>query len=213
MPGFPHHVTHRGNRKSNVFIDEADRKFYLDNLLDYSEKYKIRIYSYCLMTNHIHLIPVPESRSSLSQCLHDLHGRYADYFNRKYDLVGHVWQERFYACVLDESHLWNAVRYVEQNPVRAKMVENAEDYVWSSARPHCGLVEDPVLDRNFPPAGLIPDWRLWLQPELSVQELEKIRNATSKGIPYSSEGFMKELEMLLGIPILPRKRGRPPKLR
>ena len=138
LPRFPHHVTHRGNRRADIFRDDSDRRFYLSKAAEYSLKYQVRLYSYCLMTNHVHLIPVPESRASLSQCLHDLHGRYADYFNQKYGLVGHVWQERFYSCVLDDAHLWNAVRYVEQNPLRAEMVKKAEGYLWSSARAHCG---------------------------------------------------------------------------
>ena len=120
LPGFSHHVTHRGNRHADIFCEEADYCFYLEKLSRYLRKYPLRLYSYCLMTNHVHLIPVPESRSALSLCLHDLHGLYADYFNRKYRLSGHLWQERFFACVLDESHLWNAFRYVERNPVRAR---------------------------------------------------------------------------------------------
>jgi len=123
LPGFPHHVTHRGNRRAEIFREESDYRFYLRKLGEYIQKYAIRIYSYCLMTNHVHLIPVPDSRSALSQCMHDLHGLYVDYFNRKYRLSGHLWQERFFACVLDDSHLWNAIRYVERNPVRARMVE------------------------------------------------------------------------------------------
>ena len=209
LPGFPHHVTHRGNRRSPIFRDDADRRFYLSKLALYAARYELRLYAYSLMTNHVHHILVPPTREAASCCFRDLHGLYADYFNGKYCLDGHLWQERFFACVLDDAHLWNAVRYVEQNPVRAGMVEKAEDYRWSSARAHCGLILDPLLDPDFPPAGLIPDWRAWLADELSAGALEEIRTATWKGIPCANEDFIRELERLTGIPLLPRRQRGP----
>jgi putative transposase len=164
--------------------------------------------TYSLMTNHTHKIAVPSTPDSLSGLMHDLNGAYAAYFNRKYEHCGHLWQKRFFACVLDEAHLWNAVRYVERNPVRAGLVERAEDYPWSSAAAHCGLRADPLLDQDFPPAGLVPDWAAWLATELSEEHLEEIRSNTRKGIPWASVPFLRELERLFGIPLLPRKRGR-----
>ena len=211
LPGFPHHVTHRGNRRTNIFREQTDYQFYLGKLSDYLEKFQIRLYSYCLMTNHIHLIPVPNSRTALSRCLHDLHGLYADYFNRKYGLCGHLWQGRFYSCVLDDSHLWNAVRYVERNPVRSGLVDRAELYRWSSAAAHCGLRQDRLLDESFPPTGLVSDWKAWLNPDQSESELEQIRASTRKGVPYASKAFSQGLETLFGISLLPRRKGRPTK--
>ncbi len=208
VPGFPHHVTHRGNRHAPVFRDEGDRRFYLSKLALYSERHGIRLYSYSLMTNHVHHVLVPPTTKAASCCLHDLHGLYADYFNGKYGHDGHLWQERFYACVLDDSHLWNAVRYVEQNAVRAGLVERAEDYRWSSARAHCGYILDPLLDPEFPPTGLISDWRAWLSDELSTEALEEIRTATRKGVPCANEEFIRELERLTGMRLLPRRPGR-----
>ena len=211
MPGFPHHITHRGNRRAPVFRDDADRRFYLSRLLHYSRLYDLRLYAYSLMSNHVHYVAVPPTRQAVSNCLHDLHGTYAAYFNRKYGFDGHLWQERFFACVLGDTHLWNAVRYVERNPVEARLVEHAEEYLWSSARAHCGLTIDPALDPRFPPPGLIPDWRLWLAEQLSVDELAAIRTATRRGVPYATESFIRELERLTGSRFPPRRRGRPTK--
>ena len=208
LSGFPHHVTHRGNRKGSIFLEREDRLFYLTKLREYSSHYQVRIFSYCLMTNHIHLIALPESQSGLSRCMHAVHGTYSCYFNRKYQLVGHLWQERFYACILEGTHLWNAVRYVEQNPLRAQIVQEAADYPWSSAAAHCGLRRDPILDPNFPPEGLIADWRVWLLTGLTDEVLQQIRTSTWKGVPCGSRAFLKELERLLDVPLLPRKRGR-----
>ena len=107
------------------------------------------------------------------------------------------------------THLWNAIRYVECNPVRGGLVGKAEDCVWSSAPAHCGFQKDRLLDPAFPPTGLISDWSNWLAPELPDSDLEKIRSATWKGIPYASRAFTEELESLLGLNLLPIKQGRP----
>ena len=124
-PGFPHHVTQRGNRRADVFEADTDYEAYLRFLKRYAGKRGLSIWVYCLMRNHIHLVAVPLRAESLGQALRDAHTVYAMYFNSRTQLSGHVWQGRFYSCPLDETHLWAAVRYVERNPVRAGMVENA----------------------------------------------------------------------------------------
>ncbi len=213
LPGFAHHVTHRGNRKEAIFLDDQDRRFYLSKLAKYTREYDILLYGYALMTTHVHHVAVPATKDALSLCFHDLHGTYADHFNTKYGVTGHLFEERFYACALDEAHLWNAIRYVEQNAVRAKMVQAAEDYQWSSAQAHCGLKNDLLLAPDFPPPGVIMNWREWLATGLSELELEQLRSATLKGIPCASVALLRELEASLGIKMLPRKRGRPPSRR
>jgi putative transposase len=105
------------------------------------------------------------------------------YFNAKYGFVGHAWQGRPRMCAMDASHLWNAIRYVERNPVRAKMVERAEDYLWSSAAAHCGLRDDILLAPDFPPPGVIGNWSEWLKVDHSDEEIHAIRSHTSTGKP------------------------------
>jgi putative transposase len=141
--------------------------------------------------------------------MHDLQSVYTNYFNHKYDLSGHLWQERFFCSPLDDLHLWNAVRYVERNPIRAGLATKAEDYRWSSAQAHCGIREDPLLDPTFPPADLVPDWSDWLARGLSPAELKEIRTTTRRGVPYATQSFTQELESLLGVTLTPAKRGRP----
>ena len=207
LPGFPHHLTQRGNRRQNVFFEDPDQQYFWDLLSRYSTLHGVEIWSYCLMRNHFHLVALPHSRSGLSSCLHDLDGRYAQYVNRKYELNGHLWQDRFFGCVLDSTHLWNAIRYVEQNPVRAGLVKLAEDYRWSSAAARCGLRADRVLTPGFPPPGLIPDWSQWLKLELEAHNLEGLREATLRGLPCGSETFLCQLEEMLGTRLRPRKPG------
>ena len=208
-PKLPHHVTQRGNRKADVYRDRQDQEVYLRLLLERSRQHSFDILCYCLMTNHIHLVMVPHQEDSLSKGLRDTHGLYATYFNRKYGLTGHLWQGRFYSCLLDNPHLWTAVRYVERNPVRAGMVQKAEWYPWSSASSHCGLREDPILSKLRPPRGLFTDWSAWLATTDGGADLVSIRNKTRTGRPWGSEAFIEQMEARLGRPLKPQKAGRP----
>src|SRR2546427_5268480 len=119
FPEFPHHVTQRGNRRQNVFRDDQDRQKFLELLVHCLKRDSIDIWSYTLMTNHIHLIAVPMKEKGLSEAMRDCLSDYALFFNKRYGYNGHLWQQRFYSSVLGSEHLWNAVRYVERNPVRA----------------------------------------------------------------------------------------------
>lgn len=168
------------------------------------------IWAYALMTNHIHAIAVPQSKSALSDTLRNVHSAYGTWFNRKYELSGHLWQGRFYSCVLDDSHLWAAVRYVERNPVRAGIVNRAEDFLWSSARAHIFGEHNPLLNPDLPLLGVVQDWANWLAADDIESEINAIRNATAKDIPLGSEEFLLRLEAKLGRPLRPRKPGPKP---
>jgi putative transposase len=159
------------------------------------------------MGNHVHHIAVPETEQSLSRAFQRIHGAFALYFNTRHLKSGHLWQGRFKACLLDEAHLWNAVRYVERNPVRAGLVQRAEDYRWSSAAAHCGLQQDPVLSPGLPFADTITDWSAWLSTEEKSEELDFIRERTRTGRPCSSDEFARALEAKLGVTLLPKRRG------
>ena len=126
--GLPHHVTQRGNRREDVFFTDDDRRTCLAWLKAYCDEHAVAILAYCLMTNHVHLIAVPDSEDGLHRALKPLHTRYAQRINRSRGWHGHVWQGRFFSSPLDEPYLWAALRYVERNPVRARMVRRAETY-------------------------------------------------------------------------------------
>ena len=127
--------------------------------------------------------------------------------NRRRGESGHLWQGRFFSCPLDGSHAWAAVRYVERNPVRAQMVMRAEEYRWSSAAAHCGLRRDLLLTNDFPPSGVVPEWRVWLLKE-EQHQTEAIRRKTHTGRPCGSMTFVDQLETLLKRVLHPGKRGR-----
>jgi putative transposase len=207
VPGFSYHLTQRGNQKMWIFHDDVDRRVYLKLLVQQCGEQRVRIWAYSLMGNHVHHIAVPDKERALSRAFKRIFGEYARYYNTRYVKTGHVFQGRFKSTILDERHLANAVAYVERNPVRAGMVRRAEDYVWSSARAHCGLHDDPVLANDLPLIAVIPDWSAWLANDQRQEDLEFIRRATATGRPCASEEFARMLEAKLGKPCLRRKPG------
>jgi putative transposase len=134
----PHHVTQRGNNRQDVFFLDEDRHVYLSFLKDRAEAYGLDVLGYCLMTNHVHLVAVPRSADALARAVGRAHFLYTQYVNRRHGRVGHLWQNRFFSCALDEVHLWRTMSYVERNPVRAKVVRLPWRYRWSSAAAHVG---------------------------------------------------------------------------
>jgi putative transposase len=159
LPETACHITQRGVDRIATFVDPGDRLTYLRLLRENLSDAGARILGYCLMTNRVHLIAVPEREDSLSVLLRRVHGRYAQYFNVRHGRSGHLWQNRFFACCLDRNHLWHALGYVERNPVRAGLVTRVGDYTWSSAGAHLGgQDESGVLDLLWWRAEAPPDW-------------------------------------------------------
>lgn len=212
----PHHVTQRGNRREKVFFSDDDHKTYLGWLKEYAEKHRVEVLAYCLMTNHIHLVAVPSTDTGLNQMLKPLHMRYAQRLNRARGWKGHVWQGRFFSSALDETYLWAAIRYVERNPVRARMVRKAENYRWSSAAAHCGrhadslLTTKPFWRRQFESIG---NWSAWLAEGDEPEQVNVLRRHVEKGLPCGSPKFVQRLETLTGRALQYRPRGRPRKER
>lgn len=207
IPGLPHHITQRGNRREEVFTDDADRHAYLNGVRHAFRAYSVKVWAYCLMTNHVHFVAVPEQCDSLALAFRDAHAAYATSFNRKNRTCGHLWQGRFFSTPLDEQHVWYAVRYVERNPVRAGMVRRAEEYIWSSARAHCGIGDDSLLSRDFPFTGTKADWIEWLGVD-PPEQTELLRERTRTGRPCGTDEFTRSLEQQLDRSLRPSPRGR-----
>ena len=211
--GLPHHITQRGNYRQNVFESREDFQTYCYLFTQYSQKYKVEIVAYCLMNNHVHFVVVPSAADGLARLFNTTHMRYSQYKNLLKHKKGHLWQGRFFSSVMDETYLIFAVRYVERNPVRARMVKNAWDYVWSSARQHVNLERDPILkttgrQRILQLLGKNSDWRTYLGKEDKVM-LETIRTNTSKGLVIGSDNFIEMLEQKTGMVLKEGKPGRP----
>ena len=213
VAGVPHHVTQRGNGRQVILANDLDRTTYLALLRQYSDLHRVSLLGYGLMSNHVHLIVIPQGAEALAQALQHAHGRYAAYWNARQFSTGHVWQGRFYSCPLDEGHLWAALRYVELNPVRAGMVESAAAWRWSSAAAHCGLaVPDAMLEmERWRRRWTEAEWRQYLEQAESAADLSALRRATHTGRPLGTAEFVQALEKLTLRPLAPQKGGRPKK--
>src|SRR4051812_14029424 len=146
LPGFPHHICHRGNYGQQVFFRDSDRRLYLKLLEDQARHHGVSIQAYCLMPNHIHVIATPHDSKGLHYTFERVEGDYARIVHLRLERRGHLWQGRYHSSPMDEQHFWAGMVYVEQNPVRAGLVTAPEHWRWSSARAHVAGKPDPLLD-------------------------------------------------------------------
>ena len=209
--GYPHYVLQRGNYRQTIFDEDADYRLYLDMLGESAAKFGLSIWAYCLMRDHVHFVCVPRDADSLAKALNTLHVRYTQYFNHKKGRHGHLWQGRFYSSILDDRHAFEAVRFVETNPVRWRLVDEAPAYPWSSARSHASGAADPVLQDGCPLKARISDWAAYLQSPCDLAAVEALRKNMKTGKPCGSLEFLRQLEVLLGRKLERRPRGRPRK--
>lgn len=212
LPGVPHHVTQRGNRRERTFFEDGDYALYLDLLADAAHKASTEIWSYCLMPNHVHIILVPQDADGLRRTFGDLHRRYTGYINARMRTTGHLWQGRFASAAMDEAHLVAAFRYVALNPVRARLARRATDWPWSSSRALCKGVDDgvvtvaPVLDR-------VGDFAAFLDEAFDEAfTYAAIRKAESIGRPIGSAQRLEDMEVKTGLTLKPKKPGPKPKI-
>jgi len=211
--GIPHHVTQRGNYGGVVFENPVDMDKYLCLVSDYALKNSLSILAYCLMRNHVHFIVVPGAENSMARVFNSAHMRYAQYVNGRRRATGHLWQGRFYSCVLGGTHLLAAARYVERNPVRAGMVNLSGEWEWSSAGIHAGKKIDNYgfdLDALW---SFIPEeksrWEESLRQVDDARVEEILRATTRTGRPLGNPAFVAMLEKRLHRRLLPLGVGRP----
>ena len=210
VPGIPHHVTQRGNRRQPTFFSDQDYALYLKLLRFWCDKAGTAIWAWCLMPNHVHLVLVPSHEDGLRAALGEAHRRYTRHVNQREDWRGHLWQSRFASFPMDEPHLLACTRYVELNPVRAGLVARAEQWRWSSARAHLGFGADGVTQVG-PMRERVEDWGALLEAGLVDRERDAIRAGERSGRPLGDVAFAERLAGALGRDVLGRPRGRPPR--
>lgn len=198
LPGLAYHVTQRGTNRQKVFFSTAHRKTYLGLLARNCPDAGVRVLAYCLMSNHVHLVVVPERADSLAVLFRRVHGAYAQAVNAGLGRTGHLWQNRFYSCPLSERHLWIALRYVEANPVRAGVAVLPEHYRWSSAPVHLGdrpRERSSALDIAFwERSGGAETWREMHGSPDGEHHLNLLRRCTYAGRPFGDEEFIVKFE-------------------
>jgi putative transposase len=213
IPLVAHHVTQRGNRRLPVFFSDVDRASYLALIAAASKAHGTVCLGWCLMDNHVHLILVPHTEDGLRATLAEAHRRYSREINFREGWRGYLFQGRFASYPMDDAHLMAAIRYVENNPVVAKMVARAEDWRWSSAASHLAgkrVAGDPLTDV----AALgqhVRNWRALLKVGLEAMDdpatVEQIEARTRTGRPLASPEWIAEAEAAMDRKMAPQKRG------
>ncbi|MDX2082366.1 MAG: transposase [Rickettsiales bacterium] len=207
IPDVAHHITQRGVRRINIFDNAKDKRSYIKILSELSLEEQLEIHAYCLMDNHVHLLVVPKKEDSLRKVIGETHRLYTRMINFRKDVRGHLFQERFFSCPLDETHYISTARYIERNPVRAKMCDKAWNYEFSSAKYHVGIrSKDPLLTKK--------DWfysnKEWQDFLLEdPKEIDLVRKFTKTGRPLGNKKFLESLEKLSGRVLGVKKSGRP----
>ncbi len=210
VPGVPHHLTQRGNRRQATFFNDEDYAAYLALMTEWCGRCGVGVWAYCLMPNHVHLIVVPESEDGLRRGIGEAHRRYSRRINFREGWRGHLWQGRFASFPMDERYLMMVARYVELNPVRAKLCRLPWRWRWSSAAAHVSGKSDGLVDVG-PLLARVEDWREYLAAGLNVEEAALLRQHERTGRPLGGEMFLKRLERKLGRVLHKKSPGRRPK--
>lgn len=184
-----------------MFFSASDRALYLRLIRENLDYAGVRVLAYCLMTNHVHLVVVPEHEDSLALMFGRAGGRYSQALNIRKGRSGHLWQARYYSCGLSDRHLWTAIRYVEENPCRAGLVVHPQNYRYSSAAAHLLGTGDPsrLLDMRFwEISGGAEMWAELHREHCSEQQVRVLRKCTYSGKPFGEESFVCEMEDRFG---------------
>lgn len=209
--GHAHHITQRGNYRQTIFTNDAEYSFYLRLLNEYSKNYNLCMLAYCLMPNHVHFVAIPQKEYSLARTFNTCHMRYSQYVNKKNKMTGHLWQGRFFSCVLDERYLYAVVRYIENNPVRAKLVKYPGDWDWSSAKMHLNKETSVLGLEDINKYMDVRNWKEYLLQKEDASVITQVRSNTLSGKPLGDDTFITKLEKFFGITIKSLPRGRPKK--
>jgi putative transposase len=220
VPNLPHHIVQRGHNRSAVFVQPRDYRTYLKNLRELRDRFGCRVYAFCLMTNHVHLVIDPGNHApSLARLMKHLSARYTRYVNRLENRTGTAWESRYRSSPIDsEPYLLACTRYVELNPLRAGLATSPERYQWSSFRERAGfasrrwLDEDPCY-REFGStrAARAARYRHWTNQSVPRGEWSMIRTAVRRGRLTGDSRFVDEIERRTGQRVEPRPQGRPRK--
>ncbi len=219
--GYAYHLVQRGNNRQAVFRCEQDYAAYAHWLHEYSEKHEVIIHAWVFMTNHVHLLVSPKKPDGISLLMQSLGRSYVRYFNKTWSRSGTLWEGRFKSClVADERYLLACYRYIELNPVRAGMVTNPADYVWSSYQcnalgkrsemccPHSEYQKLGKTVRERQKA-----YRSLFKVALAEDVIMELREATRKSLAAGSEQVKKEIAENYQRRLKPGKVGRPKKPR
>lgn len=217
LPGLPAHVVQRGNNRNACFFADEDYLFYLECLGEGLRRYAVKLHAYVLMTNHVHLLMTPSDEVGISRLLQHVGRLYVLYINKTYRRSGTLWEGRHKASLVDAEHyLLACYRYIEMNPVAARMVEAPDQYQWSSYAWHAwGKSNRLICDHElYERLGLDPETRQFAYRELfrhhlSDNDIHAIRESLACNYPLGNDRFREQVESALGRKVGEKRRGRP----
>ena len=216
LPGVPLHIYQRGNNGIPCFVERRDKELYLGLLAELAPRHHCAIHAYVLMTNHVHILLTPTSDDGASRLIKNVGERYVAYFNRSQHRTGGLWDGRFNSCLIDsETYLFTCYRYIELNPVRARMVSHPSEYEWSSYMTNAEGEASALITPHPQFAGLSADiverqrrYRGLFSEALSDVVLEDLRRATRGGFAVGDAAFIERAEVAFGRPVEPAMAGR-----
>ncbi len=218
IPNCPHHVLQRGHNKQVVFAEKTDYAYYLNNLLEAKQLFGVQVYAYCLMTNHVHLLLSPGERTEhLGRFMKFIAGRQTRYVNKLEGRTGTLWEGRFKSSPVEsEVYLLACCRYIERNPIRAKMVHVPSSYEWSSYQEKIGQRENRLIDPDpiYQSLGETSQlrqrrYREFVEQSEDEKEWSPIRQAIQRGQLTGTERFVDQVEKKIGLRVEWRGQGRP----
>ena len=209
IPGIPHHVTQRGNGRQQTFFCDADYQLYRDLLATHCQAHGVAVWSWVLMPNHVHLILVPPHEDSLRAALSKVHRAYAGHIHAREQRTGHFWQGRFGCVAMDWAHLMAAIPYVALNPVRAGLVERAQQWPHSSVHAHLDPTTGDGLTDTAAVLDRVPDFAASLAAGEDQALSMALRRSETIGRPLGDTAFLDWIGARLGRDAKPGKAGRP----
>jgi REP-associated tyrosine transposase len=202
ISGYAYHVINRGNGCATVFHDEEDYSIFLDLMATVKSRHHLKVFGFCLLSNHFHIVLEPVSLNALSQCMHWWLTSHIQQYRRRHGGSGHIWQGRFKSFPIQQDiHFLTVLRYVLRNPLRAGLVAQAEQWPWSSV--HFPQLLDPW------PVPLPSPWNDWLNTPLFEHELTSIRTSVNRQAPFGTPDWQTRVTKDLGLESTLRPRGRP----
>lgn len=221
LPGYPHHVIQRGHNRQVIFASTQDYAWYLGELRALKLEFRMRVYAFCLMTNHVHLLVSPREAADLGKLMKRLAGRETRRHNRLEGRSGTLWESRYKSSLVErDDYLLACCRYIELNPVRARIVADPQDYRWSSCRYRLGRDTCDWLDLDpaYAALGVSENERRqryqeFLGKSVPVEEWAVIREAVRRGQLTGSNRFEREIAEIIGRRVHRRGPGRPVKAR
>ncbi|KAF0145271.1 MAG: hypothetical protein FD156_1102 [Nitrospirae bacterium] len=207
---YVYHIINRGNGRQEVFHKEKDYEAFIDIMKEAKERYSVKLFSYCLMPNHFHMVVMPERGDELSKCMQWLMTSHVRRYHRHYGSSGHIWQGRFKSFIVQkDSHLLMAMRYVEGNPLRAGLVSSAKEWPWSSHREMIGGKKNILAGEV--PLDLPENWERYIDEPLTYKELERVRQSVVRQSPYGKPDWQTKVCKELGLESTLNPKGRPKK--